>query len=159
FLQSVLQALTSSLSLGMKRELPAGLDGFERVIIQDSTLLTLSPRLARFFPGSRNQSCARRQSQLRVQGFYDLKHKRFIHFSHGAFNRNDLSAAEDGLEHLRPGDLFLRDLGYFVLRVVRRLQESGLHYLSRFKHNLRVLEPGGQLLDLARLLRHRTRPL
>jgi hypothetical protein len=94
-----------------------------------------------------------------VQGFYDLKHERFIHFSHGTFSRNDLSVAEEGLEHLQAGDLFLRDLGYFVLRVVRRLQEAGLYYLSRFKHNLQVLEPDGQPLDLARLLRHRTRPL
>jgi hypothetical protein len=159
FLQRVLQALLATLSLGRQRVLPPELDSFERVILQDSTLLTLSPRLAGFFPGSRNQSSPRRQSQLRLQAFYELKHEHFLYFSHGAFNRNDLSAAEDGLELLRPGDLLVRDLGYLVLGVLRRLQDSGICYLSRFKHNLRVFEPGGQPLDLARLLRHRTRPL
>ncbi len=159
FLQSVLQALVSHLNQGVERVLPPELNGFARVIIQDSTLLTLSPKLARFFPGARNQCSQKRQSQLRVQGFYDLKQERFLYFSHGAFNRNDQSAAQDGLELLRPGDLFMRDLGYWDLRVVRHLGEAGLHYLSRFKHNVRVFEPGGQPLDLARLLRHRTRPL
>jgi hypothetical protein len=159
FLQRVLQALLATLSLGQQRVLPPELDTFKRVIIEDSTLLTLSPKLAQFFPGSRNQSSPGRQSQLRLQTFHELKHEHFLYFGHSAFNRNDLSAAEDGLELLRPGDLFMRDLGYLVLPVLRRLQEAGIHYLSRFKHNLRVFEPGGQPLDLAELLRHRTHPL
>jgi hypothetical protein len=156
FVQSVVLSLVGQLSLGKQRILPAVLDVFRRVIIQDSTILTLSAKLMRFFKGARNQHGSQ-GGMLRVQGYYDLKHEHFIHFSHSAFTRNDLKLAEEALPYLRAGDLLIRDLGYLVLRVLRRIEELGAFFLSRFKHNLQVYEPGGQVLDLGTLLRHRTR--
>jgi hypothetical protein len=158
FVRSVVLGLVGQLSLGMQRVLPPVLDAFQRVIIQDSTILTLPARLARFFPGSRNQNGGQ-GGMIRLQGFYDLKHEQFIHFSHSAFTRNDLTLAAEVLRHVRAGDLLLRDLGYLVLEVLRQIDERQAFYLSRFKHGLRVLEPGGQPLDLAALLSHRTHSL
>jgi hypothetical protein len=156
FIQSVVLALVSQLSLGQERVLPPVLASFGRVIIQDSCLLTLSAKLARFFPGSANQHSAQ-GGMIRVQGLYDLKQERFIHFSHGPFTRNDVKLAGDVLPLLRAGDLLLRDLGYLVLEVLRQIHERKAFFLSRYKHGLRVDEPGGQPLDLAACLRHRTR--
>ena len=158
FVRSVVLSLVGQLSLGRQRVLPPVLDAFQRVIIQDSTILTLPARLARFFPGSRNQHGAQ-GGMIRVQGFYELKHEQFIHFSHGAFTRNDFSLAAEVLCQLRAGDLLLRDLGYLVLKVLRQIDERQAFYLSRFQHGLGVSEPGGQPLDLAALLSHRTHPL
>jgi Transposase DDE domain len=158
FVRSVVLGLVANLSLGRQRVLPPVLGAFQRVIIQDSTILTLPARLARFFPGSRNQHGSQ-GGMLRVQGCYDLKHEQFIHFSHSAFTRNDLSLAAGVLRSLRAGDLLLRDLGYLVLGVLGQIDKRQAFYLSRFKHSLRVFEPGGQPLDLAALLSHRTRPL
>jgi hypothetical protein len=158
FVQSVVLRLVSQLSLGQQRVLPPALDAFGRVLIQDSTILTLPAKLMRFFKGACNQH-GRQGGMLRVQGHYDLKHERFIHFSHSAFTRNDLKLAGQVLPYLRPKDLLLRDLGYLVLQVLRRIEELGAFYLSRFKHNLQVYKPGGQRLDLAGLLSHRTLPV
>lgn len=158
FVQSVVLSLVGQLSLGQQRVLPPVLDAFRRIIIHDSTILTLPPKLVRFFRGGRNQHGSQ-GGMLRVQGFYDLKHERFIHFSHSAFVRNDLTLAGEVLRYLRAGDLLLRDLGYLVLEVLRRIGELKAFFLSRFKHNLAVYEPGGQPLDLAALLSHRTCPL
>src|SRR4051794_12923626 len=158
FVRNVVLSLVGRLSLGQQRVLPPALDAFGRVLIGDSTILTLPAKLARFFRGARNQHGSQ-GGMLRVQGLYDLKHERFVHFSHGAFVRNDLSLADEVLGYLRAGDLLLRDLGYLVLSVLRRIQENGACFLSRFKHDLRVAEPGGPPRDLAALLSHRTRPL
>jgi Transposase DDE domain len=158
FVQSVVLSLVGQLSLGKQRVLPPVLDAFGRVIIQDSTILTLSAKLMRFFPGSANQHGSQ-GGMLRVQGYYDLKHECFIHFSHSAFTRTDFQLAGEALRYLRAGDLLIRDLGYLVLEVFRKIEELKAFFLSRFKHNLNAYEPGGQLLDLAALLSHRARPL
>jgi Transposase DDE domain len=155
FVQRVLHGVLFHLSLGAQRVLPPALDSFGRVLVQDSVLLTLPPRLARFFPGSRNQSSRRRQAQLRVQALLDLKHEQFVHFRHSAFTHNDAAAAGEGLEFLQRGDLLIRDLGYFVHGVLRQLQERGVKFLSRLKINAGLFDLAGRPLDLVRLLRGR----
>lgn len=158
FVQRVLLALISHLSRGVQRVLPPALSAFKRVLIQDSTILTLPERLAACFPGARSQHRAK-PGMIRVQGLYELKTQRFVHFSHSAFVRNDLTAAPDILHYLRAGDLLLRDLGYLVLEVLGQIHAVGAYFVSRFKHSLSVFEPEGQPLDLVALLRHRTHPL
>jgi hypothetical protein len=158
FVQSVVLHLVSRLSPGKQRVLPAVLAAFKRILIQDSTIVTLPAKLARFFPGSRNQHGSQ-GGMIRLQGLYDLKHERFIHFSHSAFTRNDLALAHEVLAYLRAGDLLLRDLGYLVLWVLGQIQKRKAFFLSRFKHNLQVFWPDGRPLDLATLLSHRTAPL
>lgn len=156
FVQGVLQVFLVRSSLGVHRVLPPGLEDFNRVIIQDSVILTLAPKLARFFPGSRNQS-GKQAAQIRVQAFLDLKHEEYIHFSHTAYTANDLAGAGEALAYLRAGDLFIRDLGYFVLAVLRQLLDKGVKLLSRLKLNAQVFDLEGQPLDLAKVLRHQER--
>ncbi len=156
FMQSVLQALIGHLSLSVQRILPPALEAFKRVFIQDSTILRLPLCLAALFPGARNQRHPTKQAMIRVQGLYELKAGRFVHFSHSAFVRNDFTVAHEILSYLRAGDLLLRDLGYLVLEVLRQIDQLGAYFVSRFKHSLKVFEPDGQPLDLVELLSHRT---
>lgn len=154
FVQRVLQALLLRLSLGAQRVLPPALASFNRVLLHDSVILSLSPKLARAFPGTGNQFGPRR-GMLRVQAWLDLKHEQFVRFTHGPYNRNDLKAAPEGLEELQAGDLLIRDLGYYVLEVLRRLQELKVFFLSRLRTDASLFESGGQPLDLRRALRGR----
>ncbi|HWH68312.1 MAG TPA: IS4 family transposase [Candidatus Sulfotelmatobacter sp.] len=158
FVQGVVLRLVGQLSLGQERVLPAVLAAFKRLLIHDSTIVTLPAKLARFFPGSRNQRGSK-AGMIRLQGLYDLKHECFIHFSHSAFRRNDQALAHEVLAYLRAGDLLLRDLGYLVLWVLREIQKRKAFFLSRFKHNLLVFRSDGRPLDLVALLSHRTAPL
>ena len=119
---------------------PAALKAFGRVLIQDSTCLSLPSRLARFFPGSSNQRGTRR-GQLKIQCTLDLLTHRFVAFALSSFRRNDQAAAHDILEVLRPGDLVLRDLGYFVPRSLRRIGEAGAFFLSRLRSDVRLEDP------------------
>ena len=129
------------------------LTGFPRVLLQDSTTEPVPAHLAKAFPGSRSQ---RRKSggNVKLQFITDLIGASVLHWSLSGFTRNDQAAAGDILQHVRPGDLVLRDLGYFSLQVFRRLDQAGAFFLSRCRHGLNLHAPGtGRKLDWVRQLK------
>lgn len=133
--------------------LPQGLRAFKRVLIQDSTLIALCARLAKLFPGSRNQ-CGTKHGQLRIQSLYDLLAQRFLFFSLSGFNRNDQAAAHDILSTLQAGDLVLRDLGYFVVETFQRIAAASAFFLSRLRLDTGLFDPRTQRpLNLLKALR------
>lgn len=153
--------LEAVLALGLARRLqlpatahPAALRSFRRVLVQDSTTLQLSPRLAAVFPGSRNQRGAD-HGQLKIQALYDLLAQRFVAFSLSGFNRNDQAAARDVVGVARAGDLVLRDLGYFVVASLQQIAQAGAFFLSRLRLdtglcNVRTGQPWNLLGQLQR---------
>lgn len=139
-LSFLLHCLEAALSRHIPRcDLPA-LSSFPRILVQDSTCLSLPPALARAFPGPSNQS-RKAQASLRIQCVYDLSAERFLHFLLGAFTRNDQSASSDILPLLLPGDLLLRDLGYFTLQSLRDIAAKGAFFLTRLRFGTSVLDP------------------
>jgi hypothetical protein len=133
--------------------LPQGLRSFSRVLIQDSTLIALCAALAKVFPGSRNQ-CGTHHGQLRIQALYDLLTQRFLSFGLSGFTRNDQAAAHDILPALQPGDLVLRDLGYFVVETFERIALAGACFLSRLRLDIVLFDPQTQRpLPLLKALR------
>lgn len=153
FLQAVLAACIGRVAQPPDRPLPAVLRPFGRVLLQDSTTLKLSARLAAFFPGSANQR-GTKNGQLKIQSIYDLVSQRFVAFGLSGFRRNDQAAAGDVLNVLRPGDLVLRDLGYFVVRSLEQIQQAGGFFLSRLRLDTSLWDASGhQPLDLLKLLR------
>ena len=89
------------------------LQPFQRVLVEDSTCIALDPSLAEAFPSSYPEGApaATARLQLRV----DLKQEQTTAFHIGSYRDNDPSYAEAILEPAGPGDLVLRDLGYFKL--------------------------------------------
>jgi len=153
--RALLELSTSLVQLPPLRQSGA-LASFRRVLLHDSTSLALDPRLAKAFPGSKNQS-HQAQAGAKIQAVYELLSQRFLHFELSAFTRNDQAAAPDLVPLLHPGDLVLRDLGYFVLRVFAQIQERGAYFLSRFRYGVQLYSPAGQPLNLLRLLRRTAR--
>jgi hypothetical protein len=130
-----------------------GLPGaFNRVLLHDSTVQALPDHLAELFPGGRNQR-RKRHASLKIQFIADLLQGTVVGCSLSGFTRNDQAAAPDILAVARPGDLILRDLGYFVLRVLAALEQQGAFFLSRFKHGVQIYDLQGRPLDLARELK------
>jgi hypothetical protein len=129
------------------------LGSFPRVLLQDSTCEPLPGHLAKPFPGSRNQR-RKKGSTLKLQFITDLVGGSVLHWSLSGFTRNDQAAAVDILSLARRGDLILRDLGFFSLRVFRSLDQLGAFFLSRCKHGLNLQDPKtGRKLNLARQLK------
>jgi hypothetical protein len=151
FLQACLGLLISARLAGHSPGIRSA--SFARILVQDSTCVSLSPRLASRFPGPSNQS-GKVQSCLRIQCLYDVLTERFVWFYLSAFIRNDQAAAADVLPLLKPNDLLMRDLGYFTLRSLKAITATGAFFVSRLRYGLKLFD--GELnkpLDLRSLLR------
>lgn len=125
---------------------------FRRLLIQDSTSLALPRRLAAIFPGSGNQHQAT-TATLKIQTVYNALGEQFLAFWLTPFTRNDQSASPDLLTIVQAGDLVLRDLGYFVLKIFAGIAQRGAFFLSRYQHGTCLTRPDGQAFDLLSALR------
>lgn len=152
FLEAVLQSVLALLIA--PGSIPSPLRGvFQRVLLQDSTCLSLPPKLAALFPGAANQLRSP-QAGLKVQATLDLLTNQWVAFQLTPFVINDQKASPTILQTLQPGDLLVRDLGYLVLEVFRQIQEKGAYFLSRWRYGLSLFCPqSGARLNLLELLR------
>ena len=106
------------------------------------------------FPGARNHCASTRQSQLKIQCYYDLLTERIVHFTLASFRQNDQAASPHILSVCRYNDLILRDLGYFVINVFEKLIARGCCFISRLRLNVILSDSTiGEPLQLLDLLR------
>jgi hypothetical protein len=139
-------------------KLPAQLQGtVRRILVTDSTTLGMHRSLHKAFPGARNQNRRTPQACARVQVTMDLLHGRFLQFGLNGFTRNDQAASMDVLEVLQPGDLLLRDLGYFTLRSLAAIDQHGAFYLSRLRYKTSLFDADGERIALLKVLRKAAR--
>lgn len=154
FLQAVLAA-----ALGLRlRPLPAPPPKFpwpfERILVQDSSTVKLTEKLAVFFPGGANQH-GKTCGVLRLQATLDLLAQRWVSFALSPYVRNDQKASPDLLPHLHKNDLVLRDLGYFALPVLQQIALRQAWFLSRFYFRTAVFDRQGRPINLLDLLRRK----
>lgn len=133
---------------------PAGSDlwqSFRRVLVEDSTCLSLPDGLSACFPSS---YCPRGQkATARLQWLHDLKAERVVRFALQSYRDNDQKHARAILEQAQAGDLVLRDLGYFSGPVFAALNEAGVFFLSRLHYRVQVLDAqSSAVVDVVRLL-------
>jgi len=153
FVRCAVLALTQRLSAFDKLRQTEVFQSFRRVLIQDSTHLRLANRLADNFPGPANQR-SKDRATLKIQVVYDLLGESLTYFGLSGFRRTDQAASADILAIAQPGDLVLRDLGYFSTSVFKKLLDRGVHFLSRLKHNVSIRNPQTlALIDLLGTLR------
>lgn len=131
------------------------LPGVRRVLVGDSSIVALHPSLKHAFAGSSNQCTS--MASARMQFGFDLLEGRLVHCGLHAFTRPDQAAAHDILDCLRPGDLLLRDLGYFVLDAFQKIQQAGAFFLSRLRYHTTLHDAQGHPFDLLKELRRRSR--
>jgi hypothetical protein len=135
FLAQVATALFGELGQSVRTQ--GWLRPFRRVLLHDSTFQALPDHLADLFPGSSNER-QKKRAALKIQFIADRLNATLVHCSLSGFTRNDQAAAADILTVTRPGDLILRDLGYFALPVLAAIETKGAFFLSRFKQGVRV---------------------
>lgn len=103
---------------------------FTRILVQDSTIIRLPLRLFEQFSGVKNAHTS--VCNARIQGIYDLISQRFIAFSIDSYSKNDLSVTLD--IPVEPGDLVLRDRGYFTVKAMDELKKQGADSIFRYKY-------------------------
>jgi hypothetical protein len=123
-------------------------------LIQDSTIIQLPATLFECFSGVKNATTT--TCNARIQGIYDLCSGRFVQFSIDPYSKNDLLAAPE--IQVEPGDLVLRDRGYFVLSTIAAMKVRGADTISRYKHKTSLYdEKTHEKIDLLDLLTKRNK--
>lgn len=128
----------------------------QRILVGDSTTVSLHPDLHDDFPGSSNQ-CSKRQACVRIQTVADLLGGEFLQFGISGFTRNDQAASLDIIKVVEPGDLVLRDLGYFTLESLESIARKNAFFLSRLRYKTSVLGQNGDKIDLVKCFRSAAR--
>jgi Transposase DDE domain len=128
-------------------------EAFPRVLIEDSTCQKVDSSLSAVFPTT-NDGKGSVAATMRVQTIYDLVRNCFVFFKLESYCNNDQSAAENILSVAQKGDLILRDRGYFILEVMRKIMNSGVYFLSLWKPEVSIWDIQTQKwIDLAEYLR------
>ena len=86
---------------------------FNRILLQDSTVQSLPPKLCEEFPASHTKG--KQAAMLRLQAIFDLTNMVWLYFFIGSFRDNDQSQSKLIEKVVQKNDLLLRDLGYFTL--------------------------------------------
>jgi hypothetical protein len=124
---------------------------FTRVLLEDSTVCTLNEQLAEKFSGTHRggRAC---KSQAKIDVIYDLGAGETIDAKIYKGNEPDQALSGRIIEHIKPGDLIIRDLGYFVLKVLKSIADSQAYFLSRLLPNVKIYlsNENQELLDLSR---------
>lgn len=153
FLKEVLAGVLA-LSIGAKRALSPLARHFKRILVQDSTCVKLTEKLAPVYPGGSNQH-GLTPGVLRIQAVFDLLSQSWVRFDLSSYRRCDQKASADMLSIVKKGDLVIRDLGYFVLDVLEGIRARGASFVSRFHPPTKIYDSPDQArpLDLLKLLR------
>lgn len=109
---------------------------FNRIVVQDSTIIRLPQRLFDVFSGVANGHS--KVCNARIQGAYDIVNERFISFSIDKYSKNDLEAAPE--LDIEKGDLTLRDRGYLILDELQRHTDVGADCIYRYKNKMVLLD-------------------
>ncbi|PEM70568.1 IS4 family transposase [Bacillus pseudomycoides] len=108
---------------------------FQRIRILDATIFQVPKHLASVYPGS--GGCAQ-TAGIKIQLEYDLHSGQFLNFQVEPGKNNDKTFGTECLATLRPGDLCIRDLGYYSLDDLDQMDQRGVYYISRLKLNNKV---------------------
>ena len=128
--------------------------GYQRVLVQDSTVIMLPKSLFPVFSGVSNASSS--VCNARIQAVYDLMNGRMMAFAIDPYSKNDLTAAPE-LE-ICEGDLVLRDRGYLIADELQRHRDIGADCIYRHKTGFVYLDvKNRQPVNLPALLRKRGR--
>ena len=110
-------------------------DSFKRIRLLDSTVFQLPDEYAASYLGSGGSA---HTAGMKIQLEYELKSGDFLQVDVGPGKNNDGSYGSKRALTVEPGDLCIRDLGYFDLKDFETMQNSGAFYVSRLKLNVRV---------------------
>lgn len=149
FLKMVLEKVLSEKALENFPEALAGVGSFERIVVQDSTIVKLPSALFNEFPGASNATTT--VCNARIQGVYDLISRSFITFSIDKYSKNDSASASE-LE-ISANDLILRDRGYLRNDEIRRIRNANASCIYRHITGTIYRDPEtDETIDLEKIL-------
>lgn len=107
---------------------------FNRVLVKDATRFVVPDKLKDFFKGTGSQA------GMSIQYEYDIKNGRTTDLTITDAKRCDLVDAKETVSQVLPGDLIIRDLGYFVLSLFWEFKKINAFFLSRLNAKCNVFK-------------------
>lgn len=108
---------------------------FERIRILDATVFQVPNVVENVYLSS--GGCVQKAG-IKIQLEYDLHSGQFLNSQVGPGKNNDKTFGTECLDTVQPGDLCIRDLGYFSLEDLDQMDKRGTYYISRLKLNTNV---------------------
>lgn len=99
-----------------------------RILLQDSTVISLPESLKRIFRGCGG---AASKAALKCDFIIDQSNHLVLHVKFVAGRVPDVKMSADIINFLEEGDLVIRDLGYFNLSQLSRISSKGSKFISR----------------------------
>ncbi len=123
---------------------------FQRIIIQDSTVIKLPARLASIYSGVKNGYV--QVVNARIQYAFDALSNYSVFFELNPYKINDTKATAS--LNIKKGDLILRDRGNFSLAEMKRILNNGADFIYRYKYGIIYYDAEtGMRLNLMEVLR------
>jgi hypothetical protein len=138
FLKGLMKLLLCKIIDLTKDEIGVELDFFETVRIKDSTCFKISDNLISKYAASNKKDC--KLSIIRIQFEYDLKNGQIYDLTIQASSQQDKTDAQATIENINKNDLIIRDLGYYVIRVLAEINLKKAYFLSRFDFHSNAYE-------------------
>lgn len=127
---------------------------FNRILIEDSTKAELHEKLSPYFKGTGG---AASKSAVKIDFIFDYLSEQTINVDFFSGNIPDQSLASRLIPLLEKNDLVVRDLGYYTLEALKKIEKKDAYYISRLKSEVIVYESKDATtpLDLAKYLDQR----
>lgn len=125
----------------------------KRILVEDSSFQAMPKNNAATFPAHGNHHGA--TAGLKVDFTFDLlSGQSYAHTLHVA-TEQDKAIGKECLTHIQPGDLALRDMGYFSLAEFHYIQEKQAYWLTRMPLNVSaIIEENNSSTSLENTLKH-----
>jgi len=130
---------------------PGIFTSFKKVLLQDSTTLSLPDELCEYFPG--NISRGVQKAVARIGCILELKTMQFLHFALSGYTKNDQSSSKDVTAIINKADLVIRDLGYFTVSSLQAIADKKAHFLSRLRWGVNMYDQNEKLFSVQKYLR------
>jgi len=129
---------------------------FKNVIVEDSTAIQLNDKLQKDYPGNRYWDNKAEKAIMKIQAAYNITSRRLLRLDISSFRDNDQGYSPNIAQLVKRGDLIIRDLGYFVLKVFKELHKDGIFFISRMKKHVNIFSKKDEpAIDLAKMLSKR----
>jgi len=126
------------------------LSGFDHVRIKDSTKFNVPSNLKEHYKGSGGSGSVS-EAGISIQYEFDLKTGKFLDLTLTEAIRNDQQDAKETVEDVCKNDLVIRDLGYFSISVLQKINEKEAFFLSRLPSHVLVYDEKGVEIDFKNL--------
>jgi len=149
-IEGILINILNSILFGKNTEKNLQQNMFDRIIIQDSTVLKLPDSAPSKFLGLvKGKGC-------KIQTYFDILDNNFSEIEITPFNVNEQKYSHEVKNVIKANDLIIRDLGYFVVGAMHAINEAKAFFLSKIHTNTKFYTEEGIELDLLELLKTET---